>query len=77
MVNGVVVGVIGHKLQWVERQGIAAVVVNAFECRKDEKEHCLPRGKPCQLFCDSGTEGFEQNPFHGMVVRRTKGIWYV
>lgn len=61
-------------LQWVIWQTIPAMVVYGLESRYREKEHSFPCRHAYDVFCDSSSEGVEQETFQWMVIEGTKSI---
>ena len=78
MVNVVVVRVVaGEALQWVEREAVPAMVVDALHGGEEEEEHGFARGHPREDLCEPRSDGLEHEALDGVVVGRTERVGHV
>ena len=76
VVDVVVDGVVGEEqLEWVQRQNVAAVVVDGLHGGEDEEDDLLAGGEVGDVHGDTGSQGVQQETLDRGVVQGTVGVW--
>lgn len=71
MISGVVRS---ELLDGVERQGVAAMVVDGLDGGTGEEPHRLPDSHSCKQICKAGAKSVQQEAFKGVIVQGAVGV---